>query len=137
MHIITSVRENVSESALRAAIGKKLPFKSEIMICPARDVIKLASKNPFARQPSGPDITWFVNVVSETTSGAASSPQSALGKRLAGEDHCNPRQIRFRPISSADESDQLSRQDREATRRASHHAQLEHVKKIVKILSSD
>src|SRR5438132_6198938 len=29
------VRENVSESTLRAAIAKKLPFKCEIMICPA------------------------------------------------------------------------------------------------------
>ena len=35
------LRENVSESALRAAIAKKLPFKCEIMICPARDIIKL------------------------------------------------------------------------------------------------
>jgi hypothetical protein len=34
------VRENVSESTLRPAIAKKLPFKCEIMICPARDVIK-------------------------------------------------------------------------------------------------
>ena len=59
------VRENVSESTLRAAIAKKLPFKSEIMICPARDVIKLASKDPFARQPSGPDITRFVNVLAK------------------------------------------------------------------------
>src|SRR5882762_3161444 len=47
------VREDVSESALRAAIAKKLPFKCEIMICPARDIIKLASKDPFAGQPSG------------------------------------------------------------------------------------
>jgi uncharacterized protein (DUF1697 family) len=59
------VRENVNRSTLRAAITKKLPFKSEIMICPARDVIKLASKNPFARQPSGPDITRFVNVLAK------------------------------------------------------------------------
>jgi uncharacterized protein (DUF1697 family) len=59
------VRENVSESALRAAIAKKLPFKSEIMICPARDIIKLASKNPFVRQPSGPDITRFANVLAK------------------------------------------------------------------------
>src|SRR6266404_6146255 len=41
------VREDVSESALRAAIAKKLPFKCEIMICPARDIIKLASKDPW------------------------------------------------------------------------------------------
>jgi uncharacterized protein (DUF1697 family) len=57
------VREDVSESALRAAIAKKLPFKCEIMICPARDIIKLASKDPFVRQPSGPNITRFVNVL--------------------------------------------------------------------------
>jgi len=57
------VRKNVSESALRAAIAKKLPFKCEIMICTARDVIKLAVKDPFARQPSGTDITRFVNVL--------------------------------------------------------------------------
>ena len=59
------VREDVSESALRDAIAKKLPFKSEIMICPARDVIKLASKDPFTRQSSGPDITRFVNVLAK------------------------------------------------------------------------
>jgi len=57
------VREDVSESALRAAIAKKLPFKCEIMICPARDIIKLASKDPFARQPFGTDITRFVSVL--------------------------------------------------------------------------
>jgi uncharacterized protein (DUF1697 family) len=57
------VRENVSKSALRSAIAKKLPFKCEIMICPARDIIKLASKDPFARQPAGPDITRFVNIL--------------------------------------------------------------------------
>src|SRR6266576_4615283 len=59
------VREDVSESTLRAAFARKLPFKCEIMICPARDIIKLTSKNPFARQPSGPNITRFVNVLSK------------------------------------------------------------------------
>jgi uncharacterized protein (DUF1697 family) len=59
------VRENVSQSVLRSAIAKKLPFKCEIMICSARDIIKLASKNPFARQPSGPHITRFVNVLAK------------------------------------------------------------------------
>jgi uncharacterized protein (DUF1697 family) len=59
------VRENVTESVLRSAIARKLPFKSEIMICPAGDIIKLASKDPFSRQPSGPDITRFVNVLAK------------------------------------------------------------------------
>jgi uncharacterized protein (DUF1697 family) len=57
------VREDVNESALRAAIAKKLPFQCEIMICPARDVIKLASKDPFSRQPSGPNIVRFASVL--------------------------------------------------------------------------
>jgi len=59
------VREDVSESVLRTAIAKKLPFKCEIMTCPARDLIKLSSKNPFSRQPSGPDITRFVSVLTK------------------------------------------------------------------------
>jgi uncharacterized protein (DUF1697 family) len=57
------VREEVSESVLRAAFARKLPFKCEIMLCRARDVMKLASKDPFARQPSGADVTRFVSVL--------------------------------------------------------------------------
>jgi uncharacterized protein (DUF1697 family) len=37
------VREAVSESALRAAITRKLPFKCEIMICPAKEIVDLSS----------------------------------------------------------------------------------------------
>jgi len=76
------VRENVSESTLRAAIAKKLPFKCEIMICPARKIIRLASTDPFARQPSGSEITRFVNVLhkplrarSRSTSHRTSNPK--------------------------------------------------------------
>ena len=59
------VRKNLSESALRSAIAKKLPFKCEIIICPARDIIKLALKDPFAGQSSDPNITRFVNVLAK------------------------------------------------------------------------
>ena len=65
------VREDVSESALRAAFARKLPFKCEIMICPARDIIKLASTDPFAHEPpvrlgpSGPNIVRFVSVLAK------------------------------------------------------------------------
>jgi uncharacterized protein (DUF1697 family) len=70
------VREDVSESTLRAAIAKKLPFKCEIMICPARDIIKLTSKNPFARQPSSENITRFVNVLHKRLSAPPRLPLS-------------------------------------------------------------
>ena len=59
------VRENVSKPTLCNAIAKKLPFKCEIMICPGRDIIKLASTDPFAEHACGPDITRFVNVLAK------------------------------------------------------------------------
>jgi uncharacterized protein (DUF1697 family) len=59
------VGKSVSESALRAAFARKLPFKCEIMICPARDITKLASRDPFSRQPSGPNIVRFVSVLAK------------------------------------------------------------------------
>src|SRR6476660_1298501 len=59
------VRENVSEPTLHNAIAKKLPFKCEIMICSARDIIELVSTDPFAEHASGPDITRFVNVLAK------------------------------------------------------------------------
>jgi uncharacterized protein (DUF1697 family) len=70
------VRKNVSKSVLRSAIAKKLPFKCEIMICPARDILKLASKNPFSKQPSGPNITRFVNVLTKRPPSPPSLPLS-------------------------------------------------------------
>jgi uncharacterized protein (DUF1697 family) len=70
------VRKDVSESTLRAAIAKKLPFKCEIMICPAREILKLAKKDPFAQQPSGADITRFVNVLARRLRAPPSLPLS-------------------------------------------------------------
>jgi uncharacterized protein (DUF1697 family) len=70
------VREDVTESALRAAIAKKLPFKCEIMICPARDIIKLASRDYFSGQPSGRDITRFVSVLHNRPRALPSLPLS-------------------------------------------------------------
>src|SRR6266446_3380558 len=70
------VREDVSESALRAAFARKLPFKCEVMICPAGDIIKLTSKDPFARQPSGPNITRFVNILAKRVHSPPSLPLS-------------------------------------------------------------
>jgi uncharacterized protein (DUF1697 family) len=59
------VRKNVSESALRAAIARQLPFQCEIMICPARDISELAAEDPFSRHPSGPDVVRFVSVLAK------------------------------------------------------------------------
>ena len=67
------VREDVTESALRAAIANKLPFKCEIMICLARDIINLASKDHFSGQPSGLNIMRFVSVAAKRIRGGTRS----------------------------------------------------------------
>ena len=59
------VREDVNESVLRAAILGKLPFKCEIMICSGQSIMRLASKDPFAGQWSGENITRFVSVLAK------------------------------------------------------------------------
>src|SRR5215211_7214753 len=59
------VREDVSEPVLRAAIAKKLPFQCEIMICSARDIVNLASRNSFTEHASDANVTRFVNVLAK------------------------------------------------------------------------
>jgi uncharacterized protein (DUF1697 family) len=59
------VRKEIKESTLRAAIASELPFKCDIMICPATEVLQLAAKDPFAKYPPDPNITRFVNVLHE------------------------------------------------------------------------
>lgn len=63
------VCEDAGESVLRAEIAKKLPFKCEIMICPARDILRLASKDPFSGEASEPNITRFVNILAKPLRG--------------------------------------------------------------------
>jgi len=70
------VRESVSESALRAAIAKRLTFKCEIIICPASDILKLTSRNPFSGQPGGKEITRFVSVLHKAPRALPSFPLS-------------------------------------------------------------
>jgi len=57
------VRQNVSQAKLRDEILRRLPFKPELMICPARDVLALARGNWFADLPAGKDAGRFVSVL--------------------------------------------------------------------------
>jgi uncharacterized protein (DUF1697 family) len=57
------VRQDVSQTKLRDEILRRLPFKPELMICPARDVLALARGNWFADAPPGKDVGRFVSVL--------------------------------------------------------------------------
>ena len=57
------VRENVSQAKLRDEILRRLRFKPELMICPAREVLELARGNWFGDAPAGRDTGRFVSVL--------------------------------------------------------------------------
>ena len=59
------VRSNVEETGIRSAIARKLSFKCEMMICPAREILKLADEDLFAGEPFGPKVTRFVNILAQ------------------------------------------------------------------------
>ena len=59
------VRNDVAESTLRDAIAGSLPFRCEIMICPADEITRLVAADPFAGQSSGTDIVRFVSILAK------------------------------------------------------------------------
>ncbi len=59
------VRKPISQAKLRAELLRSLPFEPQIMICSGRDVIGLASGDPFKGEPSTPDIVRFVSVLAK------------------------------------------------------------------------
>ncbi len=59
------VRKRISQARLRAELAKRLPFETEVVICKGKDVLELQSANPFAGQPVGPKIVWFVSILAK------------------------------------------------------------------------
>jgi len=57
------VREKVSQAKLRDEILRRLPFKPELMICPAPDVLALARGDWSGGAPVGKDVGRFVSVL--------------------------------------------------------------------------
>lgn len=72
------VRKEVSEAVLRSAFARKLPFKCDIMICRAHEILKLAAKDPFAKYPPDPTITRFVNVLAKLPNRSLVTRQPSL-----------------------------------------------------------
>ena len=58
-------RHPVGRRQLRTELRRRLPFTADVMICEGRDILRLASGDPFAGQPSGPDIVRFVGVLAK------------------------------------------------------------------------
>src|SRR5438309_154379 len=68
------VRKPGSRAKFRAALLRKMPFEAEIMMCDARDLIRLETENPFAAEPSPPDVVRFVSILSKVGGVRAALP---------------------------------------------------------------
>ena len=68
------VRKPGTPAKFRAELLRKLPFKAEVVLCDGRDLIRLQTENPFATEPSRPDIVRFVGILLRPSRGSAGIP---------------------------------------------------------------
>jgi uncharacterized protein (DUF1697 family) len=59
------VRKQIGQVKLRDELSRRLPVQAELMICTARDVLDLASGNPFADNASQGEETRYVTVLAK------------------------------------------------------------------------
>jgi uncharacterized protein (DUF1697 family) len=43
----------------------RLPFEAELILCDGRDFLRLEAEEPFADQPSSPDVVRFVSILAK------------------------------------------------------------------------
>jgi len=70
------IRRPVTRAQLRAELARRLPFDTEIMICPGHEIVRLMSQDYFAGQPVRPDIVRFVSVLSRSPRSTPPVPMS-------------------------------------------------------------
>jgi uncharacterized protein (DUF1697 family) len=63
-----------SRAKLRAALLRKLPFATEVMLCEGRDLLRLEKENPFGTAPPSPDVARFVSILSKAVRARPSLP---------------------------------------------------------------
>jgi uncharacterized protein (DUF1697 family) len=78
------IRKPVGRTTLRAEIMRRLPFETDVMICDGTDILRLASRDPFAGQPSGPDIVRFVSVLAKRRQPSSPVPRDFPSEREWG-----------------------------------------------------
>ena len=61
-----------SQATFRARLQRELPPDTEVMLCNARDLLRLETENPFGAEPESADVVRFVSILSKR--GAARTP---------------------------------------------------------------
>jgi uncharacterized protein (DUF1697 family) len=68
------VRRPGSRAKLRAALVRKLPFATTIVLCDGRDLIRLETEHPFGPELSRPGVVRFVSILARAGRLAAPLP---------------------------------------------------------------
>ena len=68
------VRKPGSRAKFRAALLRKLPFETEVVLCDGRDLLRLETKNPFGTEPCGSDVVRFLTILSKAGAVQAALP---------------------------------------------------------------
>jgi uncharacterized protein (DUF1697 family) len=61
------VRKPGSRAKFRAVLARMLPFDAKVVLCDGRDLLRVASENPFRARPSAKDAVRFVSIRSKTS----------------------------------------------------------------------
>lgn len=59
------IGKTIGQATLRARLLRALPFHAEIMICSSREVLALASRDPFGDDPPAKDVKRYVTILSK------------------------------------------------------------------------
>jgi uncharacterized protein (DUF1697 family) len=59
------VRKPGSRAKFRAALLRKLPFDTQVVLCEGRDVLRLETESPFGEDTSRPDVVRFVSILTK------------------------------------------------------------------------
>ena len=68
------VRKPGKRTEFIAALRRKLPFETHVVVCGGHDLVRIETENPFASEPSRPDIVRFVSILSKAGGVCASLP---------------------------------------------------------------
>src|SRR5947209_19283115 len=68
------VRKPGSRAKFRAALLRKLPFETVVVLCDGRDLLRLETEHPFGAEPSRPDVVRFVSVLTKPARVRAAIP---------------------------------------------------------------
>jgi len=58
------IRHPMTQAQARTEVARVLPFVAEIVVCQARDILHLVSKDPFQGYSVGQDVVRFISVLS-------------------------------------------------------------------------